>query len=227
MEKFYKESGFGKGFEGNKISKIEFPYLKDGKIEHIDFLVMKSFRMPCKAKESVENYGLAREAGLKLETNSEHGDNSGMHVYYYDSEKEKVLMSPLNINGWTALPNSWNYSKDAEKYSGNQMTIYQQQWEELIDTFIKEVTKATEKNIHLNCDCYMIMVRKIDEEFEFDFIIGDYENVKKSEKNKETLKKENLSQAKIFLLDFLSTYIDKNNETVLSESLNRISDWRM
>lgn len=227
MEKFYKESVFGKGTEGNKISKIEFPYLKDGKIEYADFLVMKSFRTPWKAKESVENYELAKEAGLKLETNSKHGNDSGMHVYYYDSEQREVLMSPLNINGWTALPNSWNHSKDAEKYSDNQLGMTQQKWEELIDGFIKEVGKATENGIHLNCDCYMIMVRKINEGFEFDFVIGDYENVRKSEKNKETLKKENLSQAKIFLLDFLSTYIDKNNETALSESLNRISDWRM
>lgn len=222
MEKFYKESVFGKGTEGNKISKIEFPYLKDGKIEYADFLVIKSFRTPWKAKESVENYELAKEAGLKLETNSEHGNNSGMNVYYYDSEKGKILMSPLNINGWTALPNSWNHSKDAEKYSDNQMTIHQQQWEKLIDTFIKEAGKATEKNIHLNCDCYMIMVRKINEGFEFDFVIGDYENVRKSETTKNRLEKENLGQARFFLSDFLNTYINKNDADVFRKSLSRI-----
>lgn len=222
MEKFYKERALGKGLAGNKISKIEFPYLEGGEVRHADFLVMKSFRIPWKAEASVENYTLAKQAGLKLETNSEHGGNSGMHVYYYASEKRKVLMSPLNINGWTALPNSWNHSEDAKKYSGNQLKMTQQKWEGLIDNFIKEVDKATEKGIHLNCDCYMIMVRKIDEEFEFDFIIGDYENVYTSEKAKHALEKENLGQARFFLFDFLRTYMNEDDKNVFYKSLSRV-----
>jgi hypothetical protein len=182
----------GGGF--GKVERVELPYADDGcKIEHSSFYVKKTFQdnesgtAEENARRAVENFELAKSSGLKLRTNSYYYKNVDLSMYKLESDGITVRMSDVETNGWRIV-NKQTRGVDQKYKKSLRLYIDIHEWKSLIERVFLQSITAAERQVELNPHCFFYLSHGNDRVAKnMDFIIGDFDGVKKVANDKEEI----------------------------------------
>jgi len=146
------------------------------------------------AKKALENYALAKEAGLKIFPTFRIGDDEKSILMTAGSSENEACVS---ANGPLAITD----------FAGQSLIEDIEDADKFLENFFAEGLKAAKAGLILNGDVFFFILSKNKKPTQMDFVVGDLEGIKKSQPSERTAKK-NLEEIRMALFAFCNSNIN-------------------
>jgi len=183
--------------EGSELGSGRYGYVREvvvrkGDREHT-MALKHFFKGREQAQGALDNYKLAKKAGLKVFT-----------TYRISKEGDSILMTNGNSEETACLEIGWKEDR-LEKIGGTPIEEIDN-FDELLENLYQEAEKATENGLYFNGDEYFFLVDK-ETKTEVDFVLGDLDGISTDLMRYKDVKHDNVSEIRTSLIFFLKQYL--------------------
>jgi hypothetical protein len=149
------------------------------------------------AKNAYDNYNNARKSGLRV-----------FPTYRLSAQQTGILMTNGNLEGFACIGTNQESPKIDSKEFGLEKLNYIENFSDLIEILYEQAENSALAKIRFHDDCFMFLVNKGKTSL-VDVVIGDMDNVTKTQENTLELKRRNFFAGLIAFKNFIQANMNK------------------